>query len=125
LTDEEFEKHRESIRLKKAEKDYTLYEEAGRLWNAVSEHNYEFDRKFKDAERIKEITKADFQKYVLNEVYNNPRTFETHVVGEQFKEDTLKLTEERKNNDKTYKEIKSFEWFKVKMPLYPDYFAFE
>jgi len=125
MSQEEYEKHLESIRVKKLEKDYTLYEEASRLWNSINDHSYEFDRKQKDAERLKEITREDLKKFILRHFYNEQKSFETHVVSEKFKEATEKLREERRQKESNYVEVKNFELFKNKMRLHPDYYALE
>ena len=44
ITEDEYKKHVDSIKIKKIEEDYTLNQQISRFWKAINEHHYEFNR---------------------------------------------------------------------------------
>ncbi|WVQ66403.1 uncharacterized protein L199_004583 [Kwoniella botswanensis] len=59
MTEEEFEKHKLSLIQKKEEKPKNLSEESKRFWGRVKDRYYEFNKREKDVEALKTITKSD------------------------------------------------------------------
>lgn len=44
LSDEEFEKYRQSVKINIMEKDTSLYQECSKYWLEIEKHRYMFDR---------------------------------------------------------------------------------
>ncbi|WWC92904.1 uncharacterized protein L201_007866 [Kwoniella dendrophila CBS 6074] len=65
MTDDEFEKHKQSLIQKKSEKPKNLSEESKRFWGRVKDRYYEFSKRENDVEALKKITKSD-----ILELYN-------------------------------------------------------
>ncbi|KAK9462938.1 Metalloenzyme, LuxS/M16 peptidase-like protein [Lipomyces oligophaga] len=68
LTDEEYQKHVQSLIAKKLEKPKNLGEETGRYWGRILSGFYDFDRNERDVEVLSNITKAQvvdlYYKYI-------------------------------------------------------------
>lgn len=60
LTDEAFDKFKQSLKNKKLTKLKNLSEESSRFWNSINDGYYDFAQKAKDAEVLDSITKEEF-----------------------------------------------------------------
>ena len=122
MSEEEFENYKSSLIISKSQKPKTLKEETKIFWNEIIRHSYEFARKEIEIENIPKVTLGEFQAFFNKVFITNPKKFETHVINPSSKEATEKLAEERARQGEV-KIVPSIEWFKKRMPLYPDYHA--
>jgi insulysin len=120
LTDEEFAKYVESIRVKILIKDLSIRQEGSRYWNEICTHKYIFDRKEKDLEQLNLIKKEDLIWIFEEMFYNNRKLFETHMVSQNHVEENEKLKTQRLQEKSTLQAL-SPAWFKRRMPLHPDF----
>jgi len=120
LTDEEFSKYVESIRVKILTKDLSIRQEGSRYWNEILTHKYVFDRKEKDLEQLNLIKKEDLVWLFEEMFYRNRKLFETHMVSQNHAEENQKLKVARLQEKNTLEAL-SPAWFKRRMPLHPDF----
>ena len=123
LTDEEFQKHVESIRVKILHKDLSIRQEGSRYWSEITTHRYIFDRKEKDLEQLQLVKKSDVISLFEQIFFNNRKSFETHVISLNHLEENNKLKAERLKSASNVKQAWSPSSFKKRMPLYPDFAA--
>ncbi len=123
ITDEDFDKYRKSLILKIMENDYTLKDEASRHWNEIIKHKYTFDRRNREKELLEQLKKEDFLTFVDNLLYSRQKILESHFVSSKTREENEKLRLERLSTDSSLKQALSVDWFKRRMPLYPDYYS--
>lgn len=72
-------------------------------------------------ETIKKLNKDQMIEIFEEIFYKNRRLLETHVVSNVHEEQNAKLKKERFEKEKLLKEATSIEYFKRRLPLYPDY----
>ena len=121
LTEEEFQKYVESVRVKIAQKDLSIKQEASRYWYEVNTHRYVFDRKEQSLKQLARARKQDLV-WLFEEIfYKNRKLLETHVISEDHMEENVLIKSERMQIERNLHQISSPEWFKRRLPLYPDY----
>ncbi|TYJ55081.1 hypothetical protein B9479_004218 [Cryptococcus floricola] len=74
MSDEEFEKHRQSLIAKKEERPKNLNEESTRFWGRISDRYYEFARRENDVAVLKKATKQDVLNVLLNYIHTSSST---------------------------------------------------
>ncbi|KAG5459003.1 MAG: Metalloenzyme, LuxS/M16 peptidase-like protein [Olpidium bornovanus] len=74
LTAEEFNKHVESLILKKTEKLKNLNEEAQRFWAYIHSGYYEFNCVDTDVEHLRKVTKDDLLAFFMEYIHPSSRT---------------------------------------------------
>jgi len=124
ISDEEFKKFVESVRVKVAQKDLSILQEGGRYWDQVVNHRYEFDRKENNLEMLNQLKKEDLIELFNSLFFTNRKLLEVQLVSPNHVEETKTLREERLTKESETKMIQSMEQFKRMLPLYPDFYAY-
>ena len=106
LSDEEFEKFRDSALAKKTVKDVSLAEAANRAWNEVYDQLYKFDRQDKQIQALRDITKQELIHYYNELFWDNCRRVNIKVICKKHREEVDDQAQEC--NQKWYAE-NSFE----------------
>ena len=60
ISEEELKTNIEAVVTLKKEKDLSLSKETGRLWSEISTHQYLFDRREREIEHLRSVTREDF-----------------------------------------------------------------
>ena len=102
LTDEDFEKNKQSIITMKSVKDIKLSEAANRAWNEVYNELYMFDRQEREIEAIKNITKQELVNYFNETIYTNCRRINVKIICKNHTENPE--VEAKELNQKYYEE---------------------
>jgi len=123
LSEEEFQKYVESVRVKVAQKDLSIMQEGSRYWDQIITHRYEFNRKEINLEELKKLKREDFVELFNELFYKSRRLLEVHLVSPNHLEANTTQRNERLEKEKSTKLIKSVEWFKRVLPLYPDFYS--
>lgn len=63
MSEEEFLKHRDSLKAHKSEKPKTLWDRASLLWNEIECRKFEFDWQNNELKELETINKQDFLEY--------------------------------------------------------------
>lgn len=121
ITQEEFEKFVQSVRVKVEQKDLSINEETSRHWREIQRHQYVFNRKEIHLEELKKFKKEDLIDLYVNLFLAKKRVAEVHVISEDHAEDNTKLKQERLAKEETTKVVVSIDWLKRRLPLYPDF----
>ena len=72
-------------------------------------------------ENLDRLTKEELIDLYDELFFNKMKLLETHVVAEKDFEENNKVKEERIKNFKNVHVVPTPEWFKRRLPLYPDY----
>lgn len=121
ITQEDFEKFVQSVRVNVEQKDLSIQEECNRYWKEVQRHSYLFNRKDLNLDELKKFKKEDLIELYKRLFLTKKRVVEIHVISEDHVEDNTKLKQERLAKEESTKEIVSIEWLKRRLPLYPDF----
>ena len=87
LTEEEFEKFRQSVIATAQVKDINLYEESGRAWDEVYDQFYMFNRQEKYIEALKDITKDELIDYFQSIFWRDWRRINIKITCSSHSED--------------------------------------
>lgn len=123
LSDEDFNKYVDGVRVGLQQKDLSIYEESTRYWEEIGNHSYLFDRKEKKLEETYKLKKEEAIALFDRIFYKEKKLVELHVLSPNHIEENGKLKEERLTTDKEVKEIRSMESFKRSLPAYPDHYS--
>ena len=119
MTDEEFDKSRNSVLTNLEEKDKNQREEFARLNNGeISQHRLVFDRQLKEIEMIKTLTRAEFLAYFERFLFTERKRIDMRWNSEKHKEDEEKS--EFKLTDGSERIHANLDELKSSMGLYPD-----
>lgn len=119
MTDEEFDKQRNSVLTNLEEKDKNQKEEFSRLNNGeISQHRLMWDRQQKEIEMIKTLTKAEFIDYFEKMLYTERKRVDLRWNSDKHKEDEEKT--EFKITDGSERQHANLDEFKSSMGLFPD-----
>jgi len=121
LTNEEFAQYVESVRVKIAQQDLSIQEEANRYWKEIAKHTYLFDRKEVSLDELTKVKKEDVITLFEDIFYKNRRLFETHVISLDHAAENSEHKKERLTKEANTKEVPTPEWIKRRLPLYPDF----
>jgi len=123
MTNEQFEQFKVSVIVNITKKFLSISEEASHYWHEIEVHQYQFDRKRQQLEAINSITKEDFINYCRSVFFYNAKVLEMHAISKTHALENEKIKMERVNVQPNIRFILSPEWFKKRMPLYPDFHA--
>jgi insulysin len=123
LTDEEFKKFADSVKIKILEKDFNIVQETERYWREVRTNRFLFDRKEASAKEIDDLKKDELKALFEEVFYKESKHFECHVVSENQVEENNKAKADVAPTDKVVRECDSIYTLKRRMPLYPDYYS--
>ena len=121
ITEEEFQKYIESVRVKVVQKDLSILQEGGRHWSQIVSHHYEFDRREVNLQELDKLKREDFVSLYEELFYKNRKLLEIHLVSPNHAEENEALKSKRLSEDQSVKEVDSSEHFKRALPLYPDF----
>jgi len=124
ISDEEFKKFVESVRVRVAQKDLSILQEGARYWDQIVNHRYEFNRKETNLETLNQVKKEDLIALFDDIFYSNRRLIEVQLVSPNHVESNKTLREERLANEPDTKMIPSVEQFKRNSRLYPDFYSY-
>eukprot|EP01101_Sappina_pedata_P000854 TRINITY_DN11001_c0_g1_i1.p1 TRINITY_DN11001_c0_g1~~TRINITY_DN11001_c0_g1_i1.p1 ORF type:complete len:972 (+),score=420.53 TRINITY_DN11001_c0_g1_i1:59-2917(+) len=115
MSEEEFEKHKKAVVAEKEEKDLKISAESQKLWAEISCHQYLFERRQLEAQKVKTLTKADVidnfdQLFDLDKTRGTARSLcvYSEAVGQ----------ESNKIEGVETEEITSLAKFRASMPLF-------
>ncbi|XP_055843466.1 nardilysin isoform X2 [Episyrphus balteatus] len=94
LHQEEYEHVRESLIKIKQVIDASLAEEVNRNWGEISCEEYLFDRRKREVEILKRITKQDLIEFLLENERNNLRKLSVQVIGHKKESDAINSNNE-------------------------------
>ncbi|TIC14554.1 a-pheromone processing metallopeptidase Ste23 [Wallemia mellicola] len=113
MTEEAFEKNKNSLMEEKLEKPKNLNNESSRLWVELSGGYYDFTRRLKEVESTKKITKEDILNFFYTYIHQSSdkrSKLSTHLVSqsipEQYKE--FNSVESLRPSNKIYEDIPSY-----------------
>lgn len=69
------------------EKDYNLSGQHARLWNEMATHMYMFNRKEREIEELKAVTKQEFQQHFETLFFTNRKRIDYELNSEKHKQD--------------------------------------
>ncbi|KAL7413771.1 Metalloenzyme, LuxS/M16 peptidase-like protein [Mrakia frigida] len=91
MSEEEFEKQKQSLIDNKLQKVKNLYEESSRLWRHIQDGYFDFQRREKDVATLRTITKSDLLSFFLSYIHPSSPTrrktsvhLKTQYVGPLF-----------------------------------------
>jgi len=121
ISDEEFNKHVESVRSSITEKDLSIVQEGERYWKEIRTHKYIWNRKEIQLQKLNTLTKEDL-KGLFNQVFfDDCKKLEIHVVSQTHIEENQKIRGERLAIEKKLQAVYSPDELVRKLPLYPDF----
>lgn len=129
LTDEDFERQKESRIKTLLAEDLSLSSEVGQNWPEIKEQDYVFDRSEMAAKKTRSLTKADLQDFFKSFTQpDNMRRLTIQVIGNQASEGNAVEVKKNPNLNvefiseklnETENVIMSLEKFREKLFLYP------
>ncbi|XP_031777802.1 insulin-degrading enzyme isoform X2 [Nasonia vitripennis] len=133
MSDEEFNRHKESLATQRLEKPKMLTSQSGIYWNEISMQQYNFDRANVEVAYLKTISRSqiiDFYKDVVHSESPQRHKLSIHVVstaeGGAAAEDVTSSTPSAEETKKTLEQaeqqparIQDILQFKTSHPLYP------
>lgn len=120
ISEEEFKKYVESVRVTIAQKDLSIIEEGNRFWQEVNQHKYIFNRKEVELEALSALTKEQLVDIFEEVFYRSRRLLEFHLVSDNHMEENGKIRAERVANQSNIKSASTPEELRKKLPQYPD-----
>jgi secreted Zn-dependent insulinase-like peptidase len=121
ISEEEFNKFVESVRVKISQADLSINDETRRYWREIREHSYLFDRKEVNLEELKKVKKEEMINLFETVFFKRRKLVEVHVNSLDHIEANDVLKKERLSKESNTKQIVSLEWLKRRVPLYPDF----
>ena len=124
VSDDYFQKIISSVVERKKQKDLNLREETTRLGYEIFSHQFEFDRKNKEIELLKQLEKGEFIHYFYDLFYNEPRRMNIQLLAQQHNENQKEFKainqEYYTKNGISNMYIDSISKFKSEAKFYPD-----
>ena len=123
ISDEEFNKHVESVRASITEKDLSIVQEGERYWREVRTHKYLWNRREIQLEKLNTLTKEDMKDLFNKIFFSECKKLEIHVVSQTHIEENEKIRAERLANEKNLKAAYSPDELVRRLSLYPDFYS--
>ncbi|GAA6064646.1 hypothetical protein JCM10212_004488 [Sporobolomyces blumeae] len=93
MSDDEFDKYKEAVRTKKLEDHKNLWQEASHLWVNIHCGWYDFEQRWRDADLVQKLTKADIVSFFRDYFFETPehpiRRLSIHLESHRLSPDQL------------------------------------
>ena len=126
LSDEEYGKYKESVRVTIKKADLSIYKEAARYWEEIESHELQFDRKEQELAVLDQIKKQE-----IVDLYNKTigessrRCLEIHAISQVHDEANTDMRAERLGGTQGVVIAPQRKVFQNNSELYPDGHAFK
>ncbi|GAA5890262.1 hypothetical protein JCM6882_008774 [Rhodosporidiobolus microsporus] len=88
MSEEEFDKYRQTVVARKLEDHKNMWQESSHLWTQIHAWWYDFEQRWRDAELVKTISKADLLAFVDEHFFDTPekriRRLSIHVTSQRL-----------------------------------------
>ncbi|GAA5829536.1 hypothetical protein JCM11251_000196 [Rhodosporidiobolus azoricus] len=88
MSEEEFDKYRQTVASRKLEDHKNMWQESSHMWTQIHAWWYDFEQRFRDAELVKTVSKADLIQYVDDHFFDSRdkriRRLSIHVTSQRL-----------------------------------------